>query len=39
MHTTRISAARKIIQRALAAFSLLLLVGCDSVTLTDLTPR
>ena len=39
MHTTRISAARKILLRALALCSLLLLVGCDSVTLTDLTPR
>ena len=39
MHTTRISAARKIILQAVAALTLLLVAGCDSVTLTDLTPR
>jgi hypothetical protein len=39
MHTTRISAARKIILQALAALSFLMLAGCDNVTLTDLTPR
>ncbi len=39
MHTTRISAARKIILRSFAALALLLVVGCESVTLTDLTPR
>jgi len=39
MHTTRISAARKIILRTVAALALSLLVGCESVTLTDLTPR
>jgi hypothetical protein len=39
MHTTRISAARKILLRAVATFALLLLVGCENVTLTDLTPR
>ncbi|MFM8334365.1 MAG: IPT/TIG domain-containing protein [Opitutaceae bacterium] len=39
MHTTRISAARKILLQAVAALSLFLLAGCDNVTLTDLTPR
>lgn len=39
MHTNRISPARKIISWLAAALALGLLAGCDSVTLTDLTPR
>ena len=39
MHTNRISPARKIISRLAAALGLALLSGCDTVTLTDLTPR
>lgn len=39
MHTNRISPARKIISRLAAALALTLLSGCESVTLTDLTPR
>jgi hypothetical protein len=39
MHTTRISAARKILLHAVALITLFTLGGCDSVTLTDLTPR
>jgi hypothetical protein len=39
MHTNRISPARKIIVWLAALAGLTLLTGCDSVTLTDLTPR
>lgn len=38
MHTTRISPARKIIFWLGAALSLALLSGCETVTLTNLTP-
>jgi hypothetical protein len=39
MHTNRISPARKIISWLTAALGIALLSGCDTVTLTDLTPR
>jgi hypothetical protein len=39
MHTNRISPARKIISWLVAVLGLALLSGCDTVTLTDLTPR
>jgi hypothetical protein len=39
MHTNRISPARKIIVWLTAALSLALLSGCETVTLTDLTPK
>ena len=39
MHTNRISPARKIIVRLTAALALVLLSGCETVTLTDLTPK
>lgn len=39
MHTNRISPARKIIVWLTAALGLALLTGCDTVTLTDLTPK
>src|SRR3954463_4420342 len=39
MHTNRISPARKIILWLAAAISLVLLAGCETVTLTDLTPK
>jgi hypothetical protein len=39
MHTNRISPARKIILWIAAATSLFLLAGCETVTLTDLTPK
>lgn len=39
MHTNRISPARKIISWLAAALGLGLLAGCESITLTDLTPR
>jgi hypothetical protein len=39
MHTNRISPARKIIVWLTAALGLALLSGCDTVTLTDLTPK
>ena len=39
MHTNRISLARKIILWLAAATGLLVLSGCESVTLTDLTPK
>ncbi len=39
MHTNRISPARKIIVWLIAALSLALLSGCETVTLTDLTPK
>ncbi len=39
MHTNRISLARKIIFRLGAALFLALLAGCETVTLTDLTPK
>ena len=39
MHTNRISPARKIIVWLMAALSLALLSGCETVTLTDLTPK
>jgi hypothetical protein len=39
MHTNRNSPARKIIAWLTAAVGLFLLTGCDSVTLTDLTPK
>ena len=39
MHTNRISLARKIIVWIGAALGLLLLSGCETVTLTDLTPK
>lgn len=38
MHTNRISAARKILAWLAAAVGLALLAGCDTVTLTNLTP-
>ncbi len=38
MHTNRISPARKIIARLALAASLVLLAGCETVTLTNLTP-
>jgi hypothetical protein len=38
MHTNRISPARKIILWVAAALGLTLLAGCDTVTLTNLTP-
>src|SRR5258708_2966955 len=38
MHTNRISPARKILLSLAAALSLALLAGCESVTLTNLTP-
>src|SRR5215217_6809780 len=39
MHTNRNSPARKIIAWLTAAVGLFLLTGCDTVTLTDLTPK
>src|SRR4051812_19229748 len=39
MHTNRISPARKIILWIAVATSLFLLAGCETVTLTDLTPK
>jgi hypothetical protein len=39
MHTNRISPARKIIVWLSAALSFALLAGCETVTLTDLTPK
>ena len=39
MHTNRISAARKIIAWLMAALVLALVSGCETVTLTDLTPK
>src|SRR5215212_3247072 len=39
MHTNRISPARKIIAWLTSALSLALLAGCETVTLTDLTPK
>jgi len=39
MHTNRISPARKIIVWLTAALGLALLTGCETVTLTDLTPK
>ena len=39
MHTNRISPARKIIGGLSATLALALLAGCNTVTLTDLTPR
>ncbi len=39
MHTNRISPARKILSRLAAVAGLALVAGCQSVTLTDLTPR
>ncbi|MGH7957276.1 MAG: IPT/TIG domain-containing protein [Opitutaceae bacterium] len=39
MHTNRISPARKIIVWLTAALGLALLSGCETVTLTDLTPK
>ena len=39
MHTNRISPARKIIVWLTVALGLALLSGCESVTLTDLTPK
>lgn len=39
MHTKQISPARKIIIWLSAAISLALLSGCETVTLTDLTPK
>ena len=39
MHTNRISPARKIIVWLMAALGLALLSGCETVTLTDLTPK
>ena len=39
MHTNRISPARKIILGLVAGLTLLLLAGCESVVLTDLTPK
>lgn len=38
MHTNRISLARKILLGLAAALTLALLAGCESVTLTNLTP-
>ena len=39
MHTTRISLARKIIVWLGATLAFALLTGCETVTLTDLTPK
>jgi hypothetical protein len=39
MHTNRISPARKIIFWLTAALALALFTGCETVTLTDLTPK
>jgi hypothetical protein len=39
MHTNRISPARKIIVWLAAVVGLALLTGCETVTLTDLTPK
>lgn len=39
MHTNRISPARKIIVWLASVAALVLLAGCESVTLTDLTPK
>ncbi len=39
MHTNRISLARKIIVWLSAAFVFAVLMGCETVTLTDLTPK
>ena len=39
MHTNRISPARKIIVWLTGALGLALLAGCETVTLTDLTPK
>lgn len=39
MHTNRISPARKIIVWLTAALALSVLTGCETVTLTDLTPK
>jgi hypothetical protein len=39
MHNNRISPARKIIVWLTAALGLVLLSGCETVTLTDLTPK
>ena len=39
MHTNRISPARKILVGLAATLGLLLFSGCESVTLTDLTPK
>jgi hypothetical protein len=39
MHTNRISPARKIIVWLTATLGLALLTGCETVTLTDLTPK
>ncbi|MSU50030.1 MAG: cell surface protein [Opitutus sp.] len=39
MHTNRISPARKIIFWLTATLGLALLTGCETVTLTDLTPK
>jgi hypothetical protein len=39
MHTNRISPARKIIVWLTAVLGLALLAGCETVTLTDLTPK
>ncbi len=39
MHTNRISPARKIIVWLTSLLALALLSGCDTVTLTDLTPK
>ena len=39
MHTNRISPARKIIVWVAAALGFALLSGCETVTLTDLTPK
>src|SRR6218665_3278507 len=39
MHTNRISPARKIIVWLTAALGLALFTGCQTVTLTDLTPK
>ncbi len=38
MHTTRLSPARKFLASLVAAAGLLLLAGCETVTLTNLTP-
>jgi hypothetical protein len=39
MHTNRISPARKIIHWLAAGLALAFLSGCETITLTDLTPR
>ena len=39
MHTTRISPARKILVWLSVALGLALVAGCETVTLTDLTPK